>query len=459
MTQAPPSRYTRPGVDRAPSAGLLLIPFVIVAANAVLTHASQLPDLAIAHDFFNHAVRILAGLLPYRDFKFEYPPLALVPMTLPHLVPDIGLSDYVWVLALEGALVVSGMGAAILWLARHSWSHLTVPWVSVWYPLLVLALAPLLAWRFDPTVALLTVLGLAAAVRGRHGTAGVLLGLGTLVKIFPVVLVAVLGLWLLVGNDRRNAVRLVGWYVLTGAIVMLPLLIVAGSPALAFLEYQHARGLQIESLPGGIVLLAHVVGGLAVTTRFVFGADEVFSAWNGPILAIQEPVMLAALAGVLVLCALRFREDHATLGAVRPQSVIGYITAMILTLMATDKVLSPQYLMWLLPLGPLLRSRQAFLLVVACALTTVEYPFAYESLVALHPELIAVLNTRNLLLCVLLGWLLIEHAPSVLRRHGDRGRSALSVASLVQTREAGAEHGQHPVAGRGVERVEQRAIA
>ena len=396
-------------------AGLLLIPFGLVALNAALTHAAQLANGTISHDFFDHAVQVLSGLLPYRNFRFEYPPLALVPMTLPHLVPGIDLSDYVWLLAAEGALVATSIGATLAWLGRRSWSLAATQQVLGMYALVVLALAPLLAWRFDPSVALIAVLGFVAAMRRRHGTAGVLLGLGTLMKIFPVALVAVLALWLLAGRDQRAAARLVGSFVLTVVVVMVPLLLTAGPAGLSFLDYQQARGLQIESLPGGIVLLAHLVSGIGVSVHFAFGAYEVGSSLDAPLLALQEPVMVAVLGGVLVLCALRFREEHAALGAVRPQSIIGYVTAMLLALMVTDKVLSPQYLLWLLPFGPLLRPPQAFLMVAACALTTVVYPLDYDSLLALRPELIVVLNVRNLLLCILLGWLLIEHAPSALR--------------------------------------------
>jgi uncharacterized membrane protein len=248
-----------------------------------------------------------------------------------------------------------------------------------------------LVWRFDLFAALLAVLGLAAALRERSGVAGAVLGLGTLVKVFPGVLVPVLGLRLLVTRNGRGLVGLAGAFVLVVGVVMMPFLVAAGTGALSFVDYQDARGLQIESLPGGLVLLANELVGVGATIAWFYRAFEVVSPINEMFLSVQTPLMVLLLAVVMGSW----------------EAVATSLVAAILALIVTNKVLSPQYLIWLLPFGPLLRRGPLLLLVAACALTTLIWPVLYEQLLALDAPVIVLLNLRNLLLCVLLGWLLI----------------------------------------------------
>jgi hypothetical protein len=93
---------------------------------------------------------------------------------------------------------------------------------------------------------------------------------------------------------------------------------------------------------------------------------------------------------------------------VQPQTLIAFLTASVLLLMLANKVLSPQYVAWLLPPGALLPWRKSLLLVVIFALTTIEFPIAFRQLMDLWPGLVFVLNLRNLLLLVLFLWIVLD---------------------------------------------------
>jgi hypothetical protein len=108
---------------------------------------------------------------------------------------------------------------------------------------------------------------------------------------------------------------------------------------------------------------------------------------------VVSPV-LAALAVIAVVVAYRRR---GSLGAALAASVAGAL--------AFGKVLSPQYLEWLIPLVPLAGSLAAAALLIACLALAQSWFFDYPELWAVGDEAWALL-VRNALLaalfCVLL---------------------------------------------------------
>jgi hypothetical protein len=69
--------------------------------------------------------------------------------------------------------------------------------------------------------------------------------------------------------------------------------------------------------------------------------------------------------------------------------------------MLTNKVLSPQFVIWLLPFVALLPVPQYSLGLAATALTIVIFPFNYDGLVRLETPIVLLLNLRNLVLASL----------------------------------------------------------
>jgi len=134
---------------------------------------------------------------------------------------------------------------------------------------------------------------------------------------------------------------------------------------------------------------------------------------------------------------LRFQRDARRFGTVQPQTFISFLLAALLLLMLANKVLSPQYVAWLLPFGALLPWRKSMLLVVIFALTTIEFPIAFRQLMDTWPALVAVLNLRNLLLLALFLWIVLE------RR--DVRQAAQQAGGDAEHQEA---HGQSPPPGR-----------
>lgn len=357
--------------------------------------------------FLTIADQLVSGLAPYRDFPLEYPPLALLPLALPRFLAIGSTGAYQAVFIAVSVAQTVAMGAALCWLANRGWSATSRAATLIAFFSLVLAAAPQVLWRFDIFPALLSILAVVAVASRRPAWAGALLGLGTMAKLYPAFLLPVLLAYYVVGRRWREAsMVLVGFAIVVIALVA-QVVLVAGVDAFSFLAYQGERGVEIESVIGGLVMLAHNLLGTDAVVSFGFGSYQVESSF---IHATAVPGFIAQVALGLALAVgliVSFMGDQRTSGQVQPRTLITYLLATLLLVMLANKVLSPQYICWLLPFGALLPWRQSLLLVVICALTTFVYPLSFDGLLAADPLAVAALNLRNLLLLVLLGWLIL----------------------------------------------------
>ncbi len=147
---------------------------------------------------------------------------------------------------------------------------------------------------------------------------------------------------------------------------------------------------------------------------------------------------LAATLGVVTAVAvLRFRWDYARLGRVPSSSVYLASAAAIAVLLVGSKVLSVQYVIWLLPFAILLPRRMGWLLLAVTALSTAIYTTDYTAVWRLETAMIVALLIRNALLVVLAAWLVGELARrrEIGRDVGRRGGGLAAVQAGVGTRD------------------------
>ena len=391
-----------------------LLAFQLIALLAVVF--VTLPRVAQWHAldlsiYYQDSLQLLRGRLPYRDFALEYPPLALLPFALPRLATfglPIDFIGYVWLFLIQNAIFSTLIALVIVQIRglRAAGPALVL------YALLVAVSAPLLPWRYDLFPALLTVLALLCLLRQRPGWAGIWLGLGVAAKLYPAVLLLIFGAYYLAGKNRPALMRLALGSAGALAATLLPFVLIAPGPLLSFLRYHELRGLQLESLPAGAIVLAHVLGMTSARLEFNYGALHVVSPLAGAVLSWLPAIFVVLFGAVLASCLARFREEQAAGGCVTSESLVAYSVAVLLAFIVTNKVFSPQYLIWLLPFAPLLRLRQASALLAICALTIVLFPFDYDHLLGMELLPVLLLNLRNLLVVALLVWLMVDRAPS-----------------------------------------------
>ena len=330
--------------------------------------------------------------LPYRDFPFEYPPLPLVVMTLPRLFAGT-LAGYRLAYGILAALMTLGACALGVRLCRELGARGPPdPWRRA--ALLVLAMGPVLVSRFDPFPALLVVAAVWLVVRDRSFLGGLCAGAAIMAKLYPVLLLLpwVAMLW---GDRRvRQASSLVAGAVVAMVAIAAPFLWLTPVAFLRSTFVYGARPFQVEGLVGAATVLA--LGKSAIVGSF--GSFNVTSPeWLGKAWSFLLPL---SIAGCTVAAARQARRDPPASTEERVERFLLWTTAALALVLLTSKVLSPQYLIWLVPLGVTTsgttRHRWA---IAAAALTQVFYPILYDLFAVDGSRLVAFLVTaRNVVL-------------------------------------------------------------
>jgi uncharacterized membrane protein len=267
---------------------------------------------------------------------------------------------------------------------------------------------PLLLGRYDLFPTLLMSLAVAAAIGGQPMRSGIWLGLGVAAKIYPIVLLPILSIYYLMMKGYRLLLKVFVGVIIAICLSLVPFLHIGMEQFLSFLDYHRLRGLQIESIPAGIILLGHVLGATHVTVTYNFGAFHLISSISDNILNWLPILSALAFTAVVVNCLFLFRHELKQTGSVTNETLLICLMSMLLVFIVSGKVFSPQYIGWLLPFAPFLRRQQIVLVAIIFVMTIAIYPFNYDNLLALKTSPILLLNLRNFLMIGLLFWLVIE---------------------------------------------------
>jgi len=251
--------------------------------------------------------------LPYRDFLWEFPPATAVLVAPARLLQVNGFAGY---FAVVSALASWGGLRLVCRLRPDRERAVVTSWLVAGGPLF------LIAWyRFDAMAVLLTCLALVAYHEGRRGSAIVAAGFS--LRLWPALL-------LVVPAVRRQSAEVV-----RSVVAILGVVVVwfwfSPSGFRDFLRYRKGAGYQVESVLGSLGLA------LGRVPTFVSGAWVVSLGR----LDRLDPVLTVAW---LVLVAASARRLSRTGGD--PVRLAG---ALVLALLVTSRIVSPQYLVWPLP--------------------------------------------------------------------------------------------------------------
>jgi hypothetical protein len=359
--------------------------------NAGLLDEGQVGDTP---QYRTRGEAVLRGEVPYRDFYVEYPPGALPMFVAPAIGDDGGYATRFKLLAVALGLATVGLVALAL-------GALGAAWARVLPALGLLAVAPALLGpvvlvNYDLWPAALAAAALAGVLHGRWRLGHAALGVAAAAKIYPVVLLPLLFLHVRRRAGQREAVAAVAVFTAVAAAIVLPFLVLGPGGLRASLESLVRRPLQIESLGASLLLAAHQLGLYDPSVNSDYNSQNLGGAPPDALAAGSAVALVAAVGAVLVLFARQADSRDALVAAA---------AAAVCASVALGKVLSPQFLVWLVPLVPLIAGRRGFvatgLLAAALVLTQLWFPSRYGEVVALEPAGWLVL-ARNLTLLALL---------------------------------------------------------
>ena len=326
-------------------------------------------------------------LRPWRDFSVEYPPGMLIPIALPALfTANFDAYFLLFSLEMEAVLTLAVALAARTAEALTPGGGRRALGLSI---ALTAALGCVAVRRYDACVAL----AIAAVVYGmatrRPIVACVALAIGVALKGVPLLMAPALLFWFAARRDwRALAVGAASAALCLGAVVVAYAAI-AGPHALDLYRYHGGRPLQLETPYAGVLLLLAPRLPDLFSVTYSYGSDNLASAaepWLRTIASLLEIVALIVIYAVAYLRIRRAADDRE-----RFTAAVWAFSAVLVAFMSLGKLFSPQYLIWLLPLGAIAGAapggRSRWRLVAANGLTQAEFPFLYGFALGDYPAL------------------------------------------------------------------------
>jgi len=305
-------------------------------------------------------------VLPSGD-TWQYPPGAALLLMMPRL--GLGLTGFgqsfvasMLIFDFVGMVLIAALG-------RREGKD-----AGVWVWLLgmpMLRTLPIL--RFDVAATAL-VIGALVVIHRRPHWFGALAGLGAMLKVWP--LVALFGEW-----EPRRLLRAGLAAAAAAAIVFAISALAFDGNQLGFLREQGGRGLQLESMGSTPWHLRQLVTGEAPNGVVRYGALEIASHPADVVAGLLGLATLAVLAAAAVWWLARSRAIRR--GAEGLESVAlsrDFVFTLVLLLMVTSRVLSSQYMIWMLGLAAVVLctdgsrlSRPAWTVIFAAIVTAAAY--------------------------------------------------------------------------------------
>ncbi|MFE7274243.1 glycosyltransferase 87 family protein [Streptomyces sp. NPDC057623] len=332
-------------------------------------------DVSVIYQGWYEVLR--TGTFPLNDVTWQYPPAAALPVLSPALVFWLDYPSAFFVLCFAADLAVLLL---LLYAGRRPGRPLRG--AAVWVAGVPL-LGPTVYARYDVMVTGVAVAALLAGARHPR-VMGALTAFGAMLKVWPVLL--------LVAARRRSAW---GSAALTAG-ALAAVFAVAMPGAFAFLTFQRDRGTEVESL-GSLVFHVARQYGWDGQVLLNYGSVEFLGPYVD-VVSTAALVLSGVAFGWLLLWRLRVRRFHShTLADAAFVAVLMFVT--------TSRVISPQYMVWLVGLAAVClcfresRMRLPVALVLAASFVTVlEFPVWFAHVVASDGLGVTLLFLRNGLL-------------------------------------------------------------
>ncbi len=301
-------------------------------------------------NFFKQSEALKSGLLPYKDFVFEFPPFALIFFTIPGLFT----SDQNTYALLFGIMVIIAIAVAMYYVQRIC-GRIGINRTATTIIFIVLILIYFPVRKYDVFPMCLTIVAIFYFIERRFGLAYGLAAMATLTKIYPgLIILLFLTINLTEHRDDRLKNIAVGLIscIAIAALAFIPLLVAGVSPAeaLSFLSFHSDRGFQNESLFAVFVASLSMLGLTESHIVFEHDAYDIVGPLTDAVMPYWTAITIVAILSVLFVTARYVMKRHVSEAGWNERSLIVMSLAIIMIFLLVNKVFSTQYLVWIFPM-------------------------------------------------------------------------------------------------------------
>lgn len=350
-----------------------------------------------------------SGLIPYKDYVFEYPPFSFVIFLIPRLFAWDETS-FMFAYAIFAGLCYAGTSWLILDMVGDDQR-------TKRYVCLLLLVIPLMSLRFiitrnDIFACASMILALWLYKKDKVGLACIVLAVGTMIKLYPALMMVPIVCEYFSTKDYRKFLRCIVLFVSVCILINLPFMIIDFGTAFNYLSYHSDRNIEIESVISTPIFLAHLFGFTTIYSDWSSGSRNIVGEIPDMLSPYLFYVMAAAMVFVSVYVLYKFirnRTDNNNFGLLCLSTLI-----LILTFVTFNKVYSAQYMIWILILCPMLimtiskgaRGKATIICLLFGITSAIAYPFYHWDFINYRyviPEAIKNIVTVALLIyCIIL---------------------------------------------------------
>jgi hypothetical protein len=326
-------------------------------------------------DLYNFwAKGLVKGIFPIDDQMWQYPPLAGVVFAIPQWLFGNALTGFIifmfiFDLLIFITLLITGLNRFKFNSSYTSINGLSGAWFWILWPILM---GPLVLTRFDvvPTFFALLALIVLSNRKIRPYLSGFLLGIGALVKLWPMLLFVIY---------PKNTIKKVSTSFVSTIVLVILFMSTWSVGFTNFLNNQTSRGLQVESIAATPFVLAKLFGA-NVEYPFRYGSLEVQAIYANQIGFLLN---LFTLIVFMTLFILNYQNKLNNLNLFDKALVIVIIS------IALSRVFSPQFWVWIGGLAALALinketklKKVIVLLSISAFITQLIYPGQYVQLLS-----------------------------------------------------------------------------
>lgn len=349
---------------------LLFISFrflLLIVYQPILTESGEFGIGAGGDRAYHYALtqQVDEGLLPFRDWWSEFPPIWYATTTLAYLLLGENVNYTSWSMLLGIIMLISETGALIFMRRIGEQLHgASTGMALAWVYALSIAPAVFMWWNFDSMVTLFMLWGLWLLLREKHIRSAVAVGIGALVKFVPFLLFGAV----LRFRTVSTAARFIAVSIAVFALVYLPLFALNGELTLVSLTAQLSK----NSYQTVWALLDGNYGtgnfGALETHLYAEGVNEVQG--NPAVIPGIVRLAAAALIGLWVFWRTKRLDDVG---------LVAFVGITLLIFYLQSQGWSPQWLTQIIPLVLLVFPTRTGVLItiVLSLLAFAEYPFLF----------------------------------------------------------------------------------